>query len=81
VSGRLLFASPVVLRYCGIELRKDWVEISVYGTKKFDLKLRGPAPRVVINGKGFLLDRRTRSVSFENGGEGWRLKMAQLGAG
>ncbi len=80
VDGRLLFVSQVVLRYCVFEFRKDWLEISLYGTKQFDLKLRAPVGRIIVNGNGFLLDRKTRSVSFENEGEGWRMTMAQLGA-
>lgn len=81
VNGRLSLSSPVLLRYCGIEFRHDWIEISIYGTKRFDLKLRAPVARMVVNGKSFVLDRKTRSVSFENDGQGWRLKMAQLGMG
>lgn len=80
VDGRLSFISQYLLRYCLFVFRKDWMEISLYGTRQFELKLRGPVGRVIVNGTGFTLDRKTRSASFENDGNGWRLKMAQLSA-
>lgn len=79
VSGSLEFRSPILTGQCAIEFHKEWLEISVRGTRQFDLVLNAPVRKVVINGYSFLLERRTRRATFEVEETGWRLKLAQLG--
>ena len=79
ISECLEFRSPILVSQCAIEFRKEWLELSVRGTKQFDLVLNSPVRKVVINGSSFLLEPRTRRATFEVDETGWRLKLAQLG--
>ena len=79
IRGCLEFRSPVVIGQCSMELHKDWIELTVSGTSRFELTLHSPVSRVVINGASFSWERRTRRSVFELEGTEWRLKLAQLG--
>ncbi|MDX2045126.1 MAG: alginate lyase family protein [Acidobacteriota bacterium] len=79
IRGCLEFRSPVVVNQCSMEFHKEWLEIAVQGTNRFELVLNSPVIKVVINGASFLLERRTRRAAFEVDENGWRLKLAQLG--
>lgn len=79
VRGCLEFRSPVLVNQCSIEFRKEWLEIALQGTSRFELVLHSPVNRVMINGAAFLLERRTRRATFEKEETDWRLKLAQLG--
>ncbi len=81
IQGCLEFASRTVVNHCSLEFRKDWLEVSINGTDKFDLVFHSPFNRVVINGTVFLIERRVRRASFERGATGWQLKLAQLAMG
>lgn len=81
IQGCLGFSSRTVVNFCSMEFRKDWLELSLSGTDKFDLVFQTPLNRVVINGIGFLIERRVRRASFEREATGWQLKLAQLALG
>ena len=78
IRGYLEFVSTTVVNHCSMEFRKDWLEVSLDGTNKFEMVFHSPINRVVINGTGFLLERRVRRASFERDRSGWQLKLAQL---
>lgn len=78
IRGCLEFRSPIVINQCSIEFQKEWIELTVNGTNRFELTLHSPISRVVINGASFSLERRTRRAVFEMDGNDWRLKLAQL---
>ncbi len=78
IRDYLDFVSPTIVSHCSMEFRKDLLEISLKGTNKFDMVFHSPVNRVVINGTGFLLERRVRRASFERDKSGWQLKLAQL---
>lgn len=81
IQGCLEFVSKTVVNHCSVEFRKDWLEISLSGTDKFDLVFQSPINRVVINGVSFPIERRVRRASFEQDANGWQLKLAQLAMG
>ncbi len=81
IQGCLEFASRTVANYFSLEFRKDWLEVSLNGTDRFDLVFHSPFNRVVIDGVGFLIERRARRMSFEKEATGWQLKLAQLAMG
>ncbi|HQR31407.1 MAG TPA: alginate lyase family protein [Blastocatellia bacterium] len=78
IQGCLEFVSKTVVNHCSVEFRKDWLELSLNGTDKFDLVFHSPVSRVVINGVSFSIERRVRRASFEQEANGWQLKLAQL---
>jgi len=79
IKGHLGFISETTATYCSIEFQKGCVEVTVSGTNRFDLAFQRPADRVVVNGAGFDLNRRVRSVLVEDDGSGWQLRRPQFG--
>lgn len=78
IQGCLEFNSRTLINHCSMEFRKDWLEINLSGTDKFNLIFHSPINRVVLNGIAFLIERRVRRASFERDATGWQLKLAQL---
>lgn len=78
IQGCLEFASRTFANYCSLEFRQDWLEVTINGTDKFDLVFHSQFNRVVINGVGFLIERKVRRASFEREATSWQLKLAQL---
>ncbi|MBS1788267.1 MAG: alginate lyase family protein [Acidobacteria bacterium] len=78
IRGCLEFSSRTLVNHCSMEFRKDWLEIDLSGTDKFNLIFHSPINRVVLNGIAFLIERRVRRACFEREATGWQLKLAQL---